>query len=166
MTIEPYKGKKARKTKYRDVTFKSGLEAHWASFFDRWDIPWQYEPHQVQIDSFRHYTPDFTLHLFSPPVFVEVKPTWEMVTEDERLQRLSHVTSNICLGVSGDPGLWAPPSLPHMKDTFTRMPGDHRAYYLEDGEVCAVWGSHFRSRYTFPDWITMLNTTRTDGGFQ
>lgn len=147
MGNRPYRNRPKR-TEYNGVSFKSRLEATWAEYFDKQGIIWQYEKFKVQIDTFRHYTPDFALYLVSPPAFVEIKPTWEMVTDDDRIQRLSSVTSNLCLGICGDPG---------------PLGVEYRAYYFEDGEVCAVWGSDFRSSYTFPDWVRMLQKARMDG---
>lgn len=139
---------RAKRTSYNGTSFKSRLEATWAEWFEEQKIPWKYEPVKVQIDSFKFYTPDFLLGHVSPPVFVEVKPTWEMVTEDDRLMRLSSVVSNVCLGACGDPG---------------PLGIEHRIYYLEDGEVCAVWGSRWRSSYSFSDWVQMLHRVRSEG---
>ena len=59
---------KAHPTKYKDVTFRSRLEATWAAFFDLAGIKWQYEPIDLE-----GWVPDFVLWL-SSPVYVEVKP--------------------------------------------------------------------------------------------
>lgn len=145
-----YNGKKAIKKAYGGVLFKSTLEAHWAQYFEENVGPWKYEPGKVQIDAFRYYTPDFSLHLFDPPVLVEVKPTWEMVTEDPRLLRLSSIVSNICLGICGDP-------------YFSPMTPDkcYRAYLLEDGEVCAVWGPlDYFSTMELGEWLETVHQSK------
>ena len=55
-------------TLYKDVQFRSRLEAKWAAFFDLLGWPWDYEPFDLN-----GYIPDFILHLHEP-VLVEVKP--------------------------------------------------------------------------------------------
>jgi hypothetical protein len=55
-------------TEYRNVMFRSRLEARWARFFDALTWPWQYEP--IDLDG---YIPDFILQ-FERPLLVEVKP--------------------------------------------------------------------------------------------
>lgn len=55
-------------TIYRDVQFRSRLEARWAVFFDLLKWPWIYEPVDL-----KGYIPDFIL-TFKTPLLVEVKP--------------------------------------------------------------------------------------------
>lgn len=59
---------KAIPTEVNGVTFRSRLEARWAAFFDHINIPWTYEPYDLN-----GWIPDF---LLSGPqsVLVEVKP--------------------------------------------------------------------------------------------
>lgn len=56
-------------TTYKDVRFRSRLEARWARFFDLVHWPWQYEPIDLA-----GYIPDFLL-MVGQPVLVEVKPS-------------------------------------------------------------------------------------------
>jgi hypothetical protein len=57
-------------TVYRDVRFRSRLEATWAAFFDQVRWPWKYEP--IDLNG---YIPDFILPWDGlDPVLVEVKP--------------------------------------------------------------------------------------------
>lgn len=58
-------------THYAGCLFRSRLEARWAVFFDRMDIPWQYEPQGYQLSSGTWYLPDFYLPECS--TWVEVK---------------------------------------------------------------------------------------------
>jgi hypothetical protein len=55
-------------TVYRDVQFRSRLEARWAAFFDRVGWGWRYEPFDLS-----GWIPDFVL-LGKEPILVEVKP--------------------------------------------------------------------------------------------
>lgn len=56
-------------TTYRNVRFRSRLEARWAAFFDQLLWPWLYEPLDLA-----GYIPDFILPFTHDPVLVEVKP--------------------------------------------------------------------------------------------
>lgn len=51
---------KAIETRYAGCRFRSRLEARWAVFFDRLNIPWEYEPQGYELPSGR-YLPDFYL---------------------------------------------------------------------------------------------------------
>jgi hypothetical protein len=59
---------KAKPTVYRGIQFRSRLEARWASFFDRLDWRYVYEPFDCD-----GWIPDFLLHL-DTALLVEVKP--------------------------------------------------------------------------------------------
>lgn len=61
---------KAKPTRYREVLFRSRLEARWAVCFDELGIPWQYEPEKFDLGELR-YIPDFHL---AGCVYCEVKP--------------------------------------------------------------------------------------------
>jgi len=67
----------AKPTVYRNVRFKSRLEARWAICFDILGWDWKYEPVEYT-DKIRgwKYTPDFELvqHHRAKPIQVEVKP--------------------------------------------------------------------------------------------
>lgn len=57
-------------TIYKDIRFRSRLEARWAAMFDLLGWSWEYEPEIEDL-----YIPDFLLHgLGGRRVFVEVKP--------------------------------------------------------------------------------------------
>lgn len=57
-------------TMYRDVLFRSRLEAQWAAFFDLVRWPWEYETLEL-----RGYLPDFVLPFAPGPLLLEVKPS-------------------------------------------------------------------------------------------
>lgn len=67
---------KAIPTKYRNVQFRSRLEARWAAFFDKKYHSWQYEP--IDLDG---WIPDFIVKMPDAPMgvpqkslLIEVKP--------------------------------------------------------------------------------------------
>lgn len=61
----------SKQTVYREITFRSRLEARWAAMFDILGWAWEYEP---ETDG-SGYIPDFLLHGHAGrKVFVEVKP--------------------------------------------------------------------------------------------
>lgn len=82
---------KSHKTEYRNVVFRSRLEAWWAAFFDRVGWEWEYEP----IDLYG-WTPDFYVRFECShseccygssgyknwrgyhDLFIEVKPYWSI----------------------------------------------------------------------------------------
>lgn len=53
-------------TIYKDIQFRSRLEARWAKFFDEFGMVWDYEPHTFRIDlgdgCYEQYTPDFLIY--------------------------------------------------------------------------------------------------------
>lgn len=51
----------AKPTEYAGVTFRSRLEAGWASTLDHYGIRWEYEPETVRLSSGKGYLPDFRL---------------------------------------------------------------------------------------------------------
>ena len=61
-------------TVYRDVRFRSRLEARWALFFDKLHIKWEYEPEGFELPRGMRYLPDFWLPSFDGGVYAEVKP--------------------------------------------------------------------------------------------
>ena len=76
----------ARPTIYRGIPMRSRLEARVAAWFDRHQIPWVYEP-TAFADQDGQYLPDFEIKDFGVagrgkrPVYVEVKPTWELADQ-------------------------------------------------------------------------------------
>jgi len=58
-------------TKYRNVLFRSKLEARWAEFLDRLQIKWNYEVEGYELGNGERYLPDFFLS--EQDTFLEVK---------------------------------------------------------------------------------------------
>lgn len=56
-------------TIYKNLRFRSRLEATWACFFDQIEWSWEYEPIDL-----KGYIPDFILPFEAGPLLVEVKP--------------------------------------------------------------------------------------------
>lgn len=69
-------------TVYKDVQFRSRLEARWAAFFDMCKWPWEYEPIDLA-----GYIPDFILR-FHEPLLVEVKPSLDFKDLQKHVQKL------------------------------------------------------------------------------
>ena len=63
---------RSRKTKYRNIIFRSELEARWAYCFDLLHLPWKYEPEGFEFDNGVSYIPDFWLP--SIRAYYETKP--------------------------------------------------------------------------------------------
>ena len=57
-------------TTFAGVRMRSRLEARWAAFFSACGWRWTYEPFDSD-----GWTPDFTLHMPTGDIYVEVKPT-------------------------------------------------------------------------------------------
>jgi hypothetical protein len=75
-------------TTYKDVQFRSRLEARWAVFFDQVKIAWEYEPQKLALKWGGKYIPDFwlphSLEYFAEKgwgLWLEVKPTMDQVEE-------------------------------------------------------------------------------------
>ena len=56
-------------TEYAGTEFRSQLEARWAHYFDKHQLPWEYEP-----DIGASWLPDFRLHIDGAAYYAEVKP--------------------------------------------------------------------------------------------
>jgi hypothetical protein len=60
---------KAHPTTYRDVRFRSRLEATWAAYFDLAGVAWEYEPFDLE-----GWTPDLLLRVGAVELLAEIKP--------------------------------------------------------------------------------------------
>lgn len=56
-------------TKYKNIQFRSRLEATWASFFDKLHWKWEYEPFDLN-----GWIPDFVIKGKKNQILVEIKP--------------------------------------------------------------------------------------------
>ena len=55
---------KAIETEYKEILFRSRLEARWAILFDALNIEWVYEPDCFILSNNQKYTPDFYIPKF------------------------------------------------------------------------------------------------------
>lgn len=82
-------------THYNGYRFRSRLEARWAVFFDAAGIKYEYEPEGFEVrpdinDNVYRYLPDFYLPDYD--LYVEVKPTFKKLTDDQG--KLAYVVSD------------------------------------------------------------------------
>ena len=102
---------KAKPTVYKNIQFRSRLEAKWAIFFDEMGITYRYEPgiYKVPINGyFMKYCPDFALlnvktqQEIRQPLYVEVKGVnhYREIYENDRkiLESFGSSNSLIVLG--------------------------------------------------------------------
>jgi len=149
--VSSYQGRKAKRTKYGKVWFRSRLESRWAEWFDQQDIPWKYEPTSFGIDTARHYTPDFAIQVPEiGAVLCEVKPTWKQAVEDARLQRLAQIIGNPCLALSGDPLFTVHPGGKKYEVQFVEV------FLITPQGVEAIWNPGFGKLIV---WLHFLNQT-------
>lgn len=78
---------KAIETKYKDILFRSKLEARWAVFYDTLLIPWQYEPETYDLGNGVLYCPDFWLP--KQKCYIEIKGDFPDKDEEEKANILS-----------------------------------------------------------------------------
>lgn len=91
-------------TQYNGYLFRSRLEARWAVFFDKAEIPYEYEPEGLDLNG-TYYLPDFYLPWFH--AYVEIKPI-SISDEEERIakRKLEHLydeSDYLALICFGDP---------------------------------------------------------------
>ena len=77
------------KTRYKGILFRSKLEARFAYFFDQLRLSWKYETRAYKLPALGWYLPDFTLS----NIFVEVKPTYPLMIEINKMRALCHGTT-------------------------------------------------------------------------
>jgi hypothetical protein len=82
----------SRFTTYRNVIFRSRLEARMAAFFDVVGIVWQYEPDVFRLASGANYIPDFYLKGIG---HVEVKPTISYLDEKPKYKEFARYVSSL-----------------------------------------------------------------------
>ena len=88
---------KAKPTVYKNIPFRSRLEAKWAIFFDEMGIDYRYEPgiYKVPINGyFMKYCPDFALlnvktqQEIQLPIYVEIKGVNHYYEIDEKNRKI------------------------------------------------------------------------------
>jgi hypothetical protein len=95
---------KAIKTKYRNVEFRSRLEARWAVWFDEMEIPWSYEPEGFTVNG-EAYLPDFYTTAINKGVYIEIKPKGISGREKAKTLRMLDAFDGRLLLISGSPML-------------------------------------------------------------
>lgn len=84
---------KPMKTQYKQMTFRSRLESHWAFLFDTMGLIYVYEPQGYAFGD-ATYLPDFFIPEWN--VFVEIKPQGYR-EHDERHRKLSTIGNDVVL---------------------------------------------------------------------
>jgi len=104
-------------TTYREVRFRSRLEARWAVYFDLIGLDWRYEPEGYELPS-GNYCPDFECQNF----FVEVKPNVAArEVSTAKFRELAQMTGKCVFCVVGPPSV--KPQHSYSKDEDESMPG-------------------------------------------
>jgi hypothetical protein len=96
--MEVKTGRKGIPTLYKNVLFRSRLEARWAAVFDAFGWPWAYEPIDLE-----WYVPDFILRFPAGPLVVEVKPETQLAdlaTHAKRIVGSGWAREFVVLGAS------------------------------------------------------------------
>jgi len=88
-------------TEYNGYKFRSRLEARWAVFFDEMNIKYEYELEGFELPNKIRYLPDF--YLPEMDVYVEVKPSFELMTERDIKKINEFSKSKRLLLIAGDP---------------------------------------------------------------
>lgn len=125
-------------TTYKDIEYRSRLEAKWAAFFTRIGWEFTYEPFDGD-----GYIPDFLIHA-NRPVLIEVKPATvarEYRAAVPKMEKglVKHWSHDVAiLGVSPLPE-WGKPDLPYGVDTLhngalygSKNHEEHRGHFLEE----------------------------------
>lgn len=96
MTINPIE------TKYNGYNFRSRLEARWAVFFDKLEVPYEYEVEGFNLQYCSNYLPDF--YLPKHDLYLEIKPRDNLTLEiPTKPIELSMSTNKNVIVVFGDP---------------------------------------------------------------
>jgi len=129
---------------YRQVQFRSRLEARWAAYFDLIGMEWQYEPEGFHLDC-GNYCPDF----YCPKGFyIEIKPTHEERIKNEHFfKSLSKGTGMSVYCIVGPPSLNPQHHYRSDHDDYEACPGVFCHYAFTD----KGWGCPYFS-YDYPCW--------------
>jgi len=68
-------------TLYKEIVFRSRLEARWAMFFDLIKLKWYYEPFIFELSTQQTYRPDFYVDRVG---FFEIKPSYKMFQKNQK----------------------------------------------------------------------------------
>lgn len=72
-------------TKYKNIQFRSRLEAKWAAFFDLLGWSWEYEPFDLN-----GWIPDFSISREKRAFLAEIKPASTFKELDEHVQKIEN----------------------------------------------------------------------------
>lgn len=138
-------------TVYGGTTFRSRLEARWATFLDSHHITWQYEPETIALPSGSVYVPDFWLPELG--TWIEVKgegiPRIEKAIELGQTRACDRETTCTCAWPGGELVLIGHPPKPYDLLRDPKMRGVH---YIAAGNVARRHGGH-------PNWSTATGRT-------
>lgn len=94
------------RTLYKDILFRSRLEARWAKFFDEFGVIWEYEPETFEVDfgdnCYEQYTPDFLVYA-GKNTYVEVRGDQTRMDREfddwlRKAQRIPKIEQIVLLG--------------------------------------------------------------------
>jgi hypothetical protein len=138
-------------TTYAGVTFRSRLEARWATFLDSHHITWQYEPETITLPSGAVYVPDLWLPELG--TWIEVKgdgvPRVEKAIEFGETRACSCETDCACEWPGGELVLIGQPPKRYDPRLDPKMRGVH---YAATANAARRHGGH-------PAWATTTGRT-------
>jgi len=94
-TFQKNSSKHSKPTSYKNVNFRSQLEARTALLMDLLDIPWEYEMAKFKLSEGKFYTIDF--YLPKQHLFIEIKPFFPSLPEIIKCQQLSQKGFDVVL---------------------------------------------------------------------
>lgn len=142
---------KAHPTKYREIVFRSRLEATWAAYFDLCEIEWEYEPFDLE-----GWVPDFLLKHGRHEILVEVKPVADPMQDSSEYAKATAYRDKAWILLLGrSPDLSTPGILMDHPEMFKFKEGDEDPW----------WDFHCRISpvNTLQVWAEATNTTRWKG---
>lgn len=149
---------KAIETRYAGCRFRSRLEARWAVFFDRLNIPWEYEPEGYLVGPDQvPYLPDFLIYPNTPHSFwLEIKATAPTEAEIAKARGLAEGTGLTTYIYFRQPEVPAP-DLSHIKTFDQYAPHDLVRHQFWDEEF--GWISYEIYEYRAPGWVLASQPT-------
>ena len=140
-------------TVYKNITFRSRLEARWAVFFDELNINWQYEPEGFYEYGIK-YLPDFALYGYHGMdiIYCEVKPIHLNSFELKKARIISkHKDIILCIG---PPAMAEYTILTNVNDHYTGIFEYDRAEGYNRFFVCSGYTEmKFNTANEIPDYM-------------
>lgn len=124
---------RAIQTTYSGCRFRSRAEARWAVFFDKLDVPWDYEPEGFELPSGR-YLPDFFLPATKGGTYFEVKgqaATPQEITKARELCGAAEKRVVVAVRAPVAPDGYSA----YAQSMLALLPGPHRT---DDGRLLVV----------------------------